>query len=437
MSEPAIDSGASLHRWAADLFPICRNVAGEGGRHTLAYLKDLFPGFELHHVPSGTKAFDWTVPDEWNIRSAWLEHEDGTRVADFAWHNLHVVGYSEPVDRWIGLDALQEYLHSIPGQPEAIPYASSVYRRTWGFCLADRVRRGLKPGRYRAFIDSTLAPGHLTYAEAILPGQDGTEVLLSTYADHPSMGNNELSGPVVLTAVARWLASLPERRHTYRLVIAPETIGSILYLSRNLERMRGRTVAGFVLTCIGDDRTHSMIATPHGDTLTDRVARYALKRLAPDNHHVYDFTERGSDERQYCSPGAGLPVVTLMRSKFGTFPEYHTSRDDLSVITPEGLAGGFALVRSCIEALEANRVYRAPIPGEPQLGRRGLYPTTMKATSGLDARPLTNLLAFADGRHDLLWIAERIGTPIGECATIAATLAAHGLLVTEDAHEHV
>lgn len=424
----AVDTtrGAVMHAWARDLFPFCRSISGDGVRQTLTYLQRHLPSLKIFEVPSGTQAFDWTVPDEWNIRAAWIEDESGRRIIDFADCNLHVVGYSEPVDTWLDLDDLQGRLFSLPDLPDAIPYVSSVYRRTWGFCMADRVRKALRPGRYRCVIDSTLAPGSLTFAEAVLPGRESREVLISTYADHPSMANNELSGPIVATAIGAWLMQR-ERRFTYRIIIAPETIGSIVTLSRNWQNFKEKMLAGFILTCIGDDRCSSVVHSPYRDTLADRVVDHVLRHVEGPVRH-YDYLQRGSDERQYCSPGLRLPVVTLCRTRFGDFPEYHTSLDDLEhVVTPTGLAGGFGLVRRCIETLEANGIWRTTVMCEPQLGRRGLYPTVMHTTSGLAARGLTNLIAYLDGDEDLLAVSDLIGQPIWDCVAPLRRLVQEGL----------
>ena len=425
--QPAAEAIDPMHDWARELFPICRSITGTGTRTTLAYIADRLPGLKIESIASGAKAFDWTVPDEWNIRDAALFDEAGKRLIDFRASNLHVLGYSEPVDEWLDLEALQPHLYSLPAQPDAIPYVTSYYKRRWGFCLTDRQRRALKPGRYRAWIDSTLAPGVLNYGECILPGTSQREVLLSTYVCHPSMGNNELSGPVVTLALARWLAALPERRYTYRIVFIPETIGSIVYLSRNLDIMRERTVAGFVVTCVGDERAYSFLPSRTGTTLADRVALHVLGQL-PEGFRRYSFLERGSDERQYCSPLADLPVASLMRSKYATYPEYHTSLDDLSLITQAGLEGAFRALQDCLAILETNRHWRAVVPCEPQLGQRGLYPTISTRESGLQVRDMMNLLAYADGKSDLLSIAETIGVPALRVAEIARTLAAASLL---------
>ena len=419
--------GREMYRWATDLFPICRSLTGDGVRETLAYLRSIVPGMTIHEVESGTAAFDWNVPDEWNIRGGYIETEGGQRVVDFANHNLHVVGYSTPVDEWMTLAELQPHLHSLPEQPDAIPYITSYYQRRWGFCLSHSLRESLTEGRYHAVIDSTLEPGALTYGEVFIRGREEKEVFLSTYICHPSMGNNELSGPVVTTALARWIASLSDRRYSYRIVFVPETIGAIVYISRHLEELKRNTVAGYVLSCIGDDRAYSLLHSRRGDTLADRAARLVLRRHAPD-YVEYTYLDRGSDERQYCSPGVDLPVASIMRTRYQSYPEYHTSLDDLSVVTPDGLAGGFEAVRRTIELLEANRVYRAVFPCEPQLGKRGLYPTLSTRGAGNTVRSLTNILAYADGERDLVSIAEHCGIGPEEVADNARRLLEAGLI---------
>jgi aminopeptidase-like protein len=429
-SEPSIAAGQRMHGWLRDLFPICRSITGPGLRETLAYLQRLLPEMKIHAVPSGTAAFDWVVPDEWTIREAWIEHEDGTRVVDFANHNLHVVGYSEPVDRWLDHAELQSHLYSLPDQPDAIPYVTSYYRRHWGFCLTHRTREALRPGRYRAFINSTLASGELNYGELVLPGRERSEILLSTYVCHPSMANNELSGPVVAAALGQLLGSLANRRFTYRVVFVPETIGAIVFLSRNLEALKANTVAGFVLTCIGDERAYSFMPSRLGTTLADRVALHALEHFT-SGFNKYTFLDRGSDERQYCSPGVDLPVCSVMRSMYATYPEYHTSLDNPDFVTPEGLAGGYSILRRCLEILEENRCYRATVLCEPHLGKRNLYPPLSRYGSyDDDTRLLKDVVAYCDGNHDLISVADRIRRPATEVAGACRRLLAAGLLTT-------
>ena len=421
------DLGSDMHRLMARLFPICRSLTGPGVRETLGILKEHLPGLTLHEVPSGTKCFDWTVPDEWSLREAYVIGPDGSKVVDFQKHNLHVVSYSEPVDVELPLSELQEHLHSLPDQPDAIPYVTSYYKRRWGFCLAHRKREQLKEGTYRAVIDSTLEPGNLNYGELVIDGDTDDEIFLSTYICHPSLANNELSGPVVTAFLAKWIAALPRRRYTYRIVFIPETIGSITYLSRNLDHLKAHVRAGFNVTCVGDERCHSYLPSRAGDTIADRVALHVLRHVASDFKR-YSFLDRGSDERQYCAPGVDLPVATVMRSKYGTYPEYHTSLDDLDLVTPEGLHGGFEVLRRCLEGLELDATYRASKLCEPQMGRRGLYGTLGTKASDVTTQTYMDILAYCDGVHSLLDIAEMLGRPLWELKPAIGELLRHRLI---------
>lgn len=404
-----------MHALAAELYPLPRSLTGNAVRETLKILRRHLPELVVNEVPSGTKCFDWIVPPEWNCRDAYITTPDGERLADFSINNLHVVGYSVPVDISLSLAELQQHLYSLPDQPDAIPYITSYYKEHWGFCITHRAREKLRPGMYKVRINSTLAPGSLTYAELLIPSsnENKQEIFLSTYICHPSLANNELSGPVVTTFLAKWLASLPQRRFAYRIVFIPETIGSITYLSRNLKEMKNRIVAGFNITCVGDDRAYSYLPSRNGKTLADRVAVHVLKHLAP-GFVKYTFLDRGSDERQYCSPGVDLPVASVMRTKYAAYPEYHTSLDDLELITPNGLFGGFNALKHCLICLENNATLRTTICCEPQLGKRGLYPNLSIKGSGMQVRTMMNIIAYCDGTRDLLEVADTIKLPMWE-----------------------
>ena len=419
--------GEQMHRWASDLWPLCRSLTGPGTRQTLRYLADLLPDLALHEVASGTKVLDWTIPGEWSITDAWIADAHGRRLVDFQKSNLHVVGYSEPIRETLSRAELEPHLHSLPDQPDAIPYVTSYYERRWGFCLSHDQRQRLGDGPFEVVIESELAPGSLSYADIVIPGSTSDEVLLSTYICHPSMANNELSGPVVTTALVRWLQSLPHRRYTYRAVFAPETIGAIAYLAQHLPHLKNHVRAGWVITCIGDERAYSYVPSRLGGTLADRVALRVLSEV-PGGFDRYTFLQRGSDERQWCSPGADLPVCSVMRSKYGTYPEYHTSRDDLSFVTADGLQGGFDVLRRCLELIEANRFYRAAQPGEPQLGSRGLYPTTSFKGSNAGVKTMMNVLAYCDGEHDIIDLCERTGASIDEVLGLVGTLEQSGVI---------
>lgn len=422
--------GQKLYSWACDLFPINRSLTGPGVRETLAYIRDLLPALSIKSIASGTPVFDWMVPDEWTIRSGFLENEVGERIVDFSVNNLHVVGYSEPVDQWLDLEALQKHLYSLPDQPNAIPYVTSYYERRWGFCLAHQQREKLKPGRYRAVIDSELKPGVLNYGELLIPGDTPEEIFLSTYICHPSMANNEISGPVVTAGIAQWLHGLSRRRYSYRIIFIPETIGSLVYLSRHLEHLKKHVVAGFNVTCIGDDRSYSYLPSREGNTLSDLAAKHVLRHIATE-YVRYTWLDRGSDERQYCSPGIDLPIASIMRTKYAKYPEYHTSLDNLELVTPNGLGGGYQALRRAIEAIECNVTPTVTVLGEPQLGKRGLYPTLNSKSKGsatTTTRVMMNLLSYCDGEHSLLDIAELIDQPFWELRPLLNQLVDNGLV---------
>ncbi len=413
--------GEKMYSWAKDLFPINRSLTGQGVRETLNYFKNIMPELEIKSVSTGYKAFDWTVPEEWEIEEAYIENKDGERIIDFKTNNLHVVGYSEPVDEWLNLDELEKHLYSLPEQPDAIPYVTSYYKKRWGFCLSENQRKKLEPGDYHVVVKSDFKEGVLNYGEIIIPGKSSKEVFLSSYVCHPSMANNELSGPVVTIALTNWIKTLEDRNYTYRIVLIPETLGSIVYLSKHLEEIKENVFAGFNITCIGDDRCYSYLPSREGNTISDQIALHVLQHTAPD-FKKYSWLDRGSDERQYCAPGVDLPMATIMRSKYGEYPEYHTSDDNLELISPEGLEGGFNALKRAIEIIENNECLKTTVVCEPQLGKRGLYPTVSVKGSANEARRMMNLISYCDGCHSLLEIAEKINSPVWELYAIVDRL---------------
>lgn len=423
----AMAMGTRMYQWAEDLFPICRSLTGNGVRQTLRYIQAELPALQIHEVPSGTTCFDWTVPDEWNIRDAYVANAAGEKVIDFARSNLHVVGYSEPMDTWVSNAELQLHLHSLPEQPTAIPYVTSYYKRNWGFCVSHEARKKLTDDQYHVVIDATLAPGHMSYGELIIPGESTDTILLSTYVCHPSMANNELAGPVLQTALGHWIQQ--QKRHfTYRLIFIPETIGSIYYLSQHLPELQATVKAGFVLSCCGDNNTYSYLPTRDGDSLSDKVLLHVLEKQHP-YFTRYTFLDRASDERQYQSPGVDLPIIPFARSLYRHFPEYHTSLDDMKFISVEGLENSYKTMCLCLQILEANKVYHCTCLCEPQLGKRGLYPST-SIKGGYDPTVdiTINFLAYCDGQLDLLDIAKRIDIPAERCIPIVQNLVEKGVL---------
>ncbi|WP_303448773.1 DUF4910 domain-containing protein [Colwellia sp. 1_MG-2023] len=417
-----------MYQWATDLFPICRSLTGQGVRDTLTYLQKEIPELTIESIKSGEQVFDWQVPLEWNIKQAFIENELGERVIDFAHSNLHVMGYSEPIDKIMDLEELNSHLYSLPKQPDAIPYITSYYQRRWGFCLTENQRKSLSPGKYRVKIESSLEAGVLNYGQLLIKGKSKKEILLSTYICHPSLANNELSGPVVTTALAQWLASLADTQYSYRIIFVPETIGAITYLSRHLEHMKTNTIAGFVVTCVGDNNDYSFVPSRSENSLADKVALHALNNSVKSFQH-YTFLQRGSDERQYCAPGVDLPVCSVMRTKYGEYPEYHTSLDNLDVISPEGLQGGFNILQQCLILLENNHRYQVTVFCEPQLGKRGLYPTLSSMTEDYtDVITMMDFIAYCDGKHDLIDIANKINCYAINLVSLAKRLSDEGLL---------
>jgi aminopeptidase-like protein len=421
------DIKEDIYRLCEVLWPITRSITGNGVRETLSIIQQEISNLTIHEVPTGTQCFDWKIPKEWNIKDAYIIDPDGKKIIDFQDSNLHVVSYSTPINQTVPLAELQEHLYSLPEQPNAIPYVTSYYEERWGFCLTENQRKTLKEGNYQVCINSELSDGSLTYGELIIHGKSEKEVFLSTYVCHPSMANNELSGPAVTTYLAKWIKSQP-REYTYRIIFIPETIGSICYLSKNIDAMKKNIVAGYNISCVGDDNAYSYLPSRNENTISDRVALHVLENLHLD-FVKYSYLDRGSDERQYCSPGVDLPIASVMRTKYGEYREYHTSLDNLDYISSRGLYGAYKVLTKCIECIECNKIYKAAILCEPQMGRRNLRPTLGASTSmATDVKLMSNILVYADGEYDLLDMANKFNISIFELLESVDILVKEGLL---------
>jgi len=418
-----------MHAMVERLYPICRSITGDGVRSTLEIVGESIQ-LAVHEVPTGTQVFDWTVPKEWNIRDAYVADADGRRVIDFHRSNLHVVGYSVPVDTTMSLEELRPHLHTLPEQPALVPYRTTYYAPDWGFCLADHTLRGLPDDpddRYRVVIDSTLADGHLTYAEHVVPGQVSDEVIVSCHVCHPSLANDNLAGVAVATELAKRLAPIAPW-YTYRFLFIPGTIGSITWLALNQDRV-AKIRHGLVLACAGDPGRVTFKRSRRGDADIDRVVEHVL-RASGRPHEIVDFTPYGYDERQFCSPGFNLGVGCLTRTPYGRYPEYHTSADNPDFVSPQAMADTLELCWEVTRVLERNRRYVNLSPyGEPQLGKRGLYGSLGGRSDTKQAQmAMLWVLNLSDGEHDLLDIAHRSGMPFAVVADAATALHDAGLL---------
>lgn len=418
-------TGEEMHRFAVDLYPICRSITGDGIRQTLAMIRDLIP-LEIVEVPTGTHVFDWTVPEEWNIRDAFIKTPAGERIVDFRKCNLHVVNYSAPVHATMPLTELRPHLFTLPEHPDWIPYRTSYYKEDWGFCLSHRQMLALEDGEYEVCVDSNLQDGHLTYGECYLPGRSTDEVLISCHACHPSLANDNLSGLAVATFLARSLC-WRDLRYSYRFLFIPGTIGAITWLARNHKSV-GNIRHGLVLTCVGDAGGFHYKKSRRGNVEIDRAAAHVLAHCGEPSE-ILEFSPYGYDERQYCSPGFNLPVGCLMRSVWGSFPEYHTSADNLEFIHPLKLARSFDVCAAILDVLENNRCYLNLSPfGEPQLGRRNLYRSTGGDTISAEINARLWALNLSDGEHSLLDIAEHSGMAFSLIREAAELLRREGLL---------
>lgn len=421
------ENGQALYSFVKKIFPYNRSLTGEGVRQTLKDIDEYIGGgLNITEVPSGTKVFDWTVPKEWEISEGYIEDESGKRIIDFHENNLYVVGYSIPVDEWVNREELIKHIYVLDDEPDYIPYVTSYYVERYGFCMSKNMRDSLTDGKYHMVIKSRLFDGNLELAEAVIPGESKDEILITSYFCHPSMANNECSGLAVWSELVKYVRSLGKHYYTYRFVLNPETIGSISYISRNLENLKKNVKAGFVLSCVGDDRAYSMVHTKNAGTLADRVLHNELKYK--DNFKEYTFRNRGSDERQYNAPGVDIPVVSFSRSKYCEYPEYHTSADDLCLVTPTGLGGAYEVMKDVITVLENNYYFRTTVLCEPQLGKRGLFPTVSKKGSYDSIHSMMDFILYADGNYDLIELADKSLCPAKELVELSKKLIDGGIM---------
>lgn len=418
--------GGEMYALMKRLYPICRSITGEGLRETLRIIGEYAP-LAIREVPTGTRVFDWTVPKEWNITGAFIRTAAGETVVDFRDSNLHVVNYSVPVQGWFTLDELRPHLFSLREHPDWIPYRTTYYAEGWGFCLQHARLLALADGKYEVRIDAALRDGHLSLGEVVIPGRRDGEVLISTHVCHPSMCNDNLSGVVVATFLARRLAATPHR-FTYRVLFVPGMIGALTWLALNEDRL-AKIRAGLVLACVGDPGGFTYKRSRRGDAEIDRAVSHVL-RTSGRPHRIVDFSPDGYDERQYNSPGFDLPVGALSRTPHGEFAEYHTSADDLTLVRPESLAESLDLVVEVLDVLEANRTYLNLSPkGEPRLGARGLYRSMGgRVERSANEMALLWVLNLSDGRHSLLDVADRSGLPFSVVKSAADALSGVGLL---------
>ena len=426
MNSQKID-GKQMILWMKDLWHYPRSLTGHGTRKTLNYLKNINPDLNIYSFNSGKKVFDWEIPDEWNIYDAYIKHESGEKFAEFKKNNLHILGYSTPCDMHISLDELLPHIYTQQDQPNVIPYVTSYYESNWGFCMSEKDKAHLPNGEYHVVIDAKKHKGSMEIADLVIKGESSKEIFFSTYICHPSMANNELSGPVLASALIRYIkAEFNNPKYTYRFVFAPETIGSITYINQHLDNLQKNVICGFNLSCVGDNRAYSHIESRMGNNLADNALQSALINL--DNVVKYSFLERGSDERQYCAPGVDLPLCGFCRTKYGEYEEYHTSADNFDVVTADGLDGAFDVMRNIINSFEVNLFPKINVKCEPQLGRRGLRNNVSRKGYVEDLSLRSNFIAYADGKHSLFDIAIKIKKNIKLVIIEAKKLEKHGLL---------
>ena len=402
----------SLYDHLKDLFPICRSITGDGINLSLSYFEKYHKEYQRLEFKTGEKVFDWVIPLEWNIKDAYIENVNTKeRFAEFKKNNLHIVGYSIPKNAILNLDELSGRIHTHKDNKYLIPYVTSYYKEYWGFCMSKKEKDSMKKGLYKVYINSTLKKGKLDLSHAIIKGNTSKEILFSSYLCHPSMANNELSGPVVLNAILNYIkTNYKITKYTYRFIMQPETIGSIAYLSKFKDDLINKVICGFNLSCVGDERAYSYVSSPYENTLADKAIFSAISKFK--NFKKYSYLERGSDERQYCSPRIQLPLVTFSRSKFGEYPEYHSDADNLNLVTNKGLNESLDVLKTIVDAFEEGLYPKLLTYGEPQLGRRGIYPNLSKSGKTNSVKLRMDFLAYCDGKTNIFDICKIINSDL-------------------------
>lgn len=420
--------GKSIFQFLEEIWPICRSITGNGVRQTLNEVKTILPKLNIVEIPSGSRALDWVIPNEWNVKNAWIKSLNGDVLVDFKENNLHLVGYSEPFKGIISQSELLSHLYSLENQPDLIPYVTSYYKKRWGFCVPHQMLDQFTDEQYEVLVDSSLEPGSLSIGELVIKGESEDEILFSTYCCHPSMANDQLSGVGLATFLAKTITQLQNRKYTYRFVFLPEIIGSAAYLELNLEGLKKNTKAAFNLTCVGDERTWSFLPSRKGNTLADKAVKNLIK-FNISKADFYSWNDRGSDESMFCAPGIDLPMVSLMRSKYGVFPEYHTSADRLGItVTEKGLAQTYHMYMKLIFSLEQYGFPKAQVLGEPQLGKRGLYPDLSIKGSTKSVKDLLNIISYCDGENDIYDVSELANVPVEQVIEHLEKLKEHHLV---------
>ena len=424
--------GNKIHNLAKELWPINRSIAGNGNRKTLKILKKINKKLKIIEFKSNKKVFDWTIPKEWDVKEAWIKDMNNKKIIDFKNNNLHLVNYSQPINKKITLKDLRNKIYTLKDKPKAIPYVTSYYEKNWGFCVDYNSFKKIQDSHYLVKIDSKFKSGNMSIGEILIKGKSKKEILITTYICHPSLANNEISGPCLSIFLSNWILK-KKRQYTYRFIFAPETIGAISYINKNITKLKKNVIAGLVITCVGDERNFSFLPSKNGDGILDKIIRNVLitKNI---KYKEFNWLKRGSDERQYCWPNTDISMSSIMRSKYHEYPEYHTSLDDLkNVVTPKGFEGSFKLYKNIITSLEREKFPTSTTFCEPMLSKYDLYPTVNfnnnKNKMKIYSKKILNILSYSDGKHSIKEISNKCKIKIENCKKMIVKLEKLKLLV--------